>query len=44
MDTLIRSWLPRRMVDEEIEAMNAELPFRSEPQHWGFETSICRVS
>ena len=37
MDTLIRSWLPRAngLMQEEIEAMNAELPFRSEPPALG---------
>ena len=33
MDTLIRSWLPRAnaLMQEEIEAINAELPFREKP-------------
>ena len=37
MDTLIRSWLPRAngLMQEEIEAINAELPFRSEPPALG---------
>ena len=37
MDTLIRSWLPRAngLMQEEIEAINAELPFRSDPPALG---------
>ena len=37
MDTLIRSWLPRAngLMQEEIEAINAELPFRSKPPALG---------
>ena len=37
MDSLIRSWLPRAngLMQEEIEAINAELPFRSEPPALG---------
>jgi hypothetical protein len=33
MDGLIRSWLPRAnaLMEEEIEAINAELPFRTKP-------------
>ena len=33
MDALIRSWLPRAngLMEEEIEAINAELPFRTKP-------------
>ena len=37
MDTLIRSWLPRAngLMQEEIEAINAELPYRSKPPALG---------
>ena len=33
MDGLIRQWLPQAngLMAEEIEAINAELPFKSEP-------------
>ena len=33
MDALIRSWLPRAnaLMREEIEAINADLPFRAQP-------------
>jgi len=37
MEALIRSWLPRAngLMQEEIEAINAELPFRSDPPALG---------
>ena len=37
MDALIRSWLPRAngLMQEEIEAINAELPFRAQPPELG---------
>ena len=37
MDTLIRAWLPRAnaLMQEEIEAINADLPFRAQPPDLG---------
>lgn len=37
MDALIRAWLPRAngLMQEEIEAINAELPFRAQPPELG---------